>query len=225
MPLKCCVPECESNYKSSGGVYVSVYKLPSDENERKKWISASPRANIVITKYTAVCRRHWPDDAEFSLYYGKLRTIYPPSVFPNLPPSCLSSIPQKRRTTLYSSSSTGNVIPDEIDQFIQQDILTFDYIEEKICKDSELVVYREQSDVVVIQSKKFKCGVPRFVLKVKDDLTYTSFHCGSSCTIESLSSNRITICKYWSILNEIIRFLKNKEESHKTFRWLWWTRS
>lgn len=52
MPLKCCVPECESNYKSSGGVYVSVYKLPSDENERKKWISAIPRANIVITKYT-----------------------------------------------------------------------------------------------------------------------------------------------------------------------------
>ena len=76
MPLKCCVPECESNYKSSGGVYVSVYKLPSDENERKKWISAIPRANIVITKYTAVCRRHWPDDAEFSLYYVRETTTY-----------------------------------------------------------------------------------------------------------------------------------------------------
>ena len=85
-----------------------------------------------------------------------------------------------------------------------------------MCKDTELVVYKEHSDVIVIQSKKFKCGVPRFLLKVKDDLTYTSFHCGSTCTIESLSSNRIRICKQWSILDEIIRFLRNKEESHKT---------
>lgn len=33
MPFKCCVPMCNSNYKTSGEL-VSVYKLPNDEEAR-----------------------------------------------------------------------------------------------------------------------------------------------------------------------------------------------
>ena len=51
MPLKCCIPKCVSNYKSTGSS-VSNYKLPRDEEEKMKWISVIPRSNLVVSKYT-----------------------------------------------------------------------------------------------------------------------------------------------------------------------------
>ena len=63
MVLKCCVPNCKSNYASDK---VSVYKLPQNNEAKKKWIAAIPRANLV-SKYTAICKKHWPENATFGL--------------------------------------------------------------------------------------------------------------------------------------------------------------
>ena len=65
MPLK-CVPKCFSNYKSSG-CNVSAYKFPREESEKNKWFMSIPRLNWTVTKFTAVCKLHWPDEAEFTL--------------------------------------------------------------------------------------------------------------------------------------------------------------
>ena len=72
MVLKCCVPLCKGNYDSSSE-RVPLYKLPKDEEEKRKWISVIPRANLVVSKYTAVCGKHWPNDAEMIKVHGKLR--------------------------------------------------------------------------------------------------------------------------------------------------------
>ena len=76
-------------------------------------------------------------------------------------------------------------------------------------------MYKDDTETV-IQSKEFKFGVPKFVIRMHDNLTFSTFHCGSSCTIQTLVANRIRVCKFWSTLEEIINFLRNKEESHKT---------
>ena len=68
---------------------------------------------------------------------------------------------------------------------------------------------------VIVQSKDFTDGVPRFWLFIKRDLTVTSFHRGSSCSIPSLSSNKIIHCKLRSVFDEIITFLQNKENLNK----------
>ena len=60
MPLKCCVTGCTSNYAT--GDPTAVYRLPNDQVERSRWISAIPRENIPDTKYTVVCANHWPSN-------------------------------------------------------------------------------------------------------------------------------------------------------------------
>ena len=89
MVLKCCVPNGKSNFASSSDK-VPVYKLP-ENNEDKKWIAAILRVNLVVSKYTALCRKHVPENATFVLVYGKQRPKDPLSVFPDIPASCLRS--------------------------------------------------------------------------------------------------------------------------------------
>ena len=90
MVLKCCVPNRKSNYASSNNK-IPVYKLPQNNEDKKKWIAAIPRANLVASKYPALCRKHWPENATFVLVYGKQRPKDPPSIFPDNPASYLRS--------------------------------------------------------------------------------------------------------------------------------------
>ncbi|XP_012559127.1 uncharacterized protein LOC105845669 [Hydra vulgaris] len=130
MPLKCCVPNCSSNYKSSA-CNVSVYKFPHEVCEKTKWFMSIARLNWTVTKYTVVCKLHWPYDAEFKLCRGKLRPICPPSVFPNISKSCLSSPPPKTRKTLSSSSKRG-IRKEELEEHKIIDNLNFEEIEKLI---------------------------------------------------------------------------------------------
>ena len=79
MVLKCCVLNSKSIYAFSNDK-VPVYKLPQNNKDKKKWIAAIPRANLVVSKYTAVCKKHWPENAAFVPVYGKQRPKDPPSV-------------------------------------------------------------------------------------------------------------------------------------------------
>ena len=213
MPLKCCVPNCNSNYKTSKEK-VSVYKFPRDEEERKKWKSAIPRVNLEVTNFTAVCRHHWPDDCEFITVYGKSRPAGPPSVFKNIPISCLSSPPLKVRKTEKTSAASRSVQPDQLSEFQQLDKLVLDEIPTKLSSDDSLVVFKLPA-AFVIQSLKFHEGVPEFVITVLEDFSYSLFYYGSSCSVPSLSNNKINQCKSWSTLYEIIRYAKAKEKGHK----------
>ena len=67
MVLKCCVSNCKSNYASCNDK-VLVYKLPQNNGDKKKWIAAKPRPNLVVSKYAAVCRKYWPENATLFLY-------------------------------------------------------------------------------------------------------------------------------------------------------------
>ena len=90
MVLKCCVPNCKSIYASSNDK-IPVYKLPQSNEEKKKWIAAIPRANLVVLKYMPVYRKHWPENTTFVLAYRKQRPKDPFFVFPDIPASCLRS--------------------------------------------------------------------------------------------------------------------------------------
>ena len=57
MSRKCCVPKCKSGYKTSDA-RVSLYRFPSNEQERIKWIHAIPRTNLSVNKNSVVCRLH-----------------------------------------------------------------------------------------------------------------------------------------------------------------------
>ena len=213
MPLKCCAPNCSSNYKTSNEK-VSVYKFPKDEEEKEVWRKAIPRSNLEISKYTAVCRKHWPEDCKIIVVHGKPRPADPPTVFENIPKRCLSSPPPKARKTTKVSASARNTQQDELLQFEKLDQLEFEKIPSKMSKDVSVVVY-QVNNKYHIQSKQFHEGVPEFCIVIQEDLSFKVFHYGVSCSVTSLIKNKINLCKTWSSLDEILRYVKSREREQK----------
>ena len=213
MGFKCCVPLCKSNYKTSD-TKVSIYRFPVDIDEKKRWIKAIPRSNLVVNKNTVVCRLHWPVDFKTCTYRGKIRPSEPPSVFNEICKSCISIPPKPRKTNNSSTVNTRNVLPDQLQEFRKIDSLNFSDIIYKLSTNKELVLYNDGCSIV-IQSIQFTNGIPKYVLRVKEDLSFQAFHLGSSCSISTIATNKITKCETWSILNEILRYLENFSISHK----------
>lgn len=90
MPNKCNIVECRGNY--DGTSKCRVFRLPRDEVERQRWINMiPPRENFVINPANFfICERHWPVDTPMvKIPGGSTRPACPPSIFTNVPPSCL----------------------------------------------------------------------------------------------------------------------------------------
>ncbi|XP_054715473.1 THAP domain-containing protein 5-like [Uloborus diversus] len=105
MPNTCCVPKCKGNYNQENRVV--VFSFPKNEELLQKWMKAIPRENLVVTKNTRVCEKHFQNDdiERHTSFYKessgetltaklkKPRLKYGaiPSIFPNCP-KYLSSV-------------------------------------------------------------------------------------------------------------------------------------
>ena len=182
MVLKCCVSHCNGNYASSKDK-VSIYKFPKEDDKRRGWASAIPRSNFKVTAYTAVCRRHWPDDAEFVKIKSKLRPKHPPSAFPGIPKSCLATAQNEPRKTSKSLSHAQNQSVDELNEFVKNDGIVFSTILDKIKTDFDnLIAFAESENCIVLQSLHFEHGIPQFVIKLFD-FNFSCYFFGSPCQI------------------------------------------
>ena len=133
MGKKCCVPLCNSNYDKTKKDLLnneenraSVYRFPKNEKEKELWVKAIPRANLVVKDDTVVCSKHWPPDASFTKVFGKLRPVDAPSIFLNIPKSCIPALPSKPRPTSQSLASKRNILGDELEKFSQIDSLSYE---------------------------------------------------------------------------------------------------
>nr|CAH7731460.1 unnamed protein product [Callosobruchus chinensis] len=61
MPYRCCVPNCSGNYGYGDAPKVTVFSFPEDENLRKEWLQAIPRANFVPSNTSKVCELHFQE--------------------------------------------------------------------------------------------------------------------------------------------------------------------
>ena len=220
MPLKCCIPYCNSNYDKNdenNDIHVPVYRLPQDHDERQRWLSAIPRRNTPNSPYTVVCAKHWPPNYPKTELNGKERPLYPPSIFPNIPLSQIPTpIPQPRQT-LRSLPSTRNVQDDELPAFTNQDNVSYEDIVSSVCNRVApfRVISYQLNDCVVIQSSHFHSGICNYMLRIYPNFNYEAFHLGVQCNATSLARNRITKLNKWSSIQEAICFLENKESTHQ----------
>ena len=202
------------------GKKTSVFRFPQDSNENERWRKAIPRDNIPLSNDTVVCAAHWPDNFELKMVRGKRRPIHPSSMFKNIPPSMIPTPPAKPRETTKACTSKGNILPDQLSSFLENDKVTFLGLQD------ELIIKRLDrfivpvtvfmiNDVLYIQSQQFYSGIPLFLVKIFKNLRFETFHFGVRCYVPSLSKNYITIIDSWSNLEECIRFLTNKEMGHK----------
>ena len=217
MALKCCVPNCKSNYASSNDK-VPVYKLPQNNKDKKKWIAAIPKANLVVSKYTAVCRKHWPENATFvHVYENRDQKTHLLFFLIFQPAACLRSARKNiPRTTKRSLSSARKHAEDEMKIFLEQDKLDFGKIIDQAPEKFNCVtVYSHEVGSVSIQSKALIHGAFLFIIQIKNGYSYTCFSFGSPCNVVSLKSNPISHCKTWSALSEMMRYLSALEMTHK----------
>ena len=52
-------------------------------------------------------------------------------------------------------------------------------------------------------------GLSKFILKIKNDLSFNSYHCGVKCTIKPFSYNHMNIIDYISCLHAAIHYLNS----------------
>ena len=72
-----------------------------------------------------------------------------------------------------------------------------------------------KDDSLFIQSDDFSFGLPRFVVKVNENLKFSCFHLGVQISIPSLTKNKITILNFWSAIEEVIDYLIQHIETKK----------
>lgn len=145
MVYTCCVPKCNSGYRSSSSVEkIPIFRFPRDEELKAKWLKAIPRKNWKLSDSHRVCAKHfnYPDDFQTTssdsnttrrgsrqnkdLQACRLKPNAVPTVFAGLP-KYLSSAPETTRSS--SSSVTarlhkGNCRIEEANEvFMQQDVV------------------------------------------------------------------------------------------------------
>jgi len=125
MCRKCSVVGCKSNYDSQLES-VTVFTFPKDEGELERWLAALPN-RVNVTSSSVVCRKHWPEDAPMKKIKRHFRPIYPPSIFPGVPPSNFQQIkpsPSRNVERRGLSLEVRNSIPDEIKAFNAADVIS-----------------------------------------------------------------------------------------------------
>ena len=139
-----------------------------------------------------------------------MRPERPSSIFEGVPMSSLPTPPPPARTTTKSSFLVRTARPDELQEFLAADSLSFD----DLCatmKEGKHQFNEKTSSFIAnntlwIVSQRFCSGVPEFSLNVKPDLSFSGFVMGAQCTITTLSKNRITKVNRWSKVDEAIHF-------------------
>ena len=194
---------------------MSVFRFPKEEGEKQAWIKAIPNAKLTVTKDTVVCELHWPSEFEKISKNGKFRPRDPPSVWPHVPSSQIPTPAPSSRTTKRTSSSQRNTEEDQLAAFLASDNVTFCEMKDKLLTSERNlpapVISYMDGDVLNVQSRKLLNGVPLFIIRISQDLSFENFHLGVKATASSLSKNRITALKTWSIFEENIRFLNCME--------------
>lgn len=224
---KCCIFGCKTNYlsqeeeKQKLGKKLSVYRFPSNENEKKRWISVIPNNRLIVKKHTVVCGLHWPSDFEKVKVNGKFRPKHPPSIWPNqIPQSQIPTPLPPLRTTTKTSAAFRNTKEDELSSFIESDSIgNIEELKSTLCQQSrtfhvKFIPYIID-DIMHVQSALFQNGVPKFLVKIYDDLKFETYFQGKKITVASLSKNRVTSITLWSIFEEVIRYLDSFEPDHK----------
>ena len=160
--------------------------------------------------------------------FGRKRPRDPSSVFTCVQSSLVPTPLPPPRKTIKTSSGARNTLPDELDNFLENDRIENFYF---LCNNfanrylevQNMVCYKvgnedHNGEIFVVQSAEFveKSAISLFLLKIYSDFTFEGFSRGIKQTVESLAKNRIKVINRYSILDEVIRFLKNVQENEKT---------
>jgi len=218
MGRKCSVFGCKTGYKSNSSTEkISVYGFPKDPDRCREWLACLP--NVLkfedVTSYMGVCALHWPQDVSMVKTGSRFFVPQvPPSVFPNVPQSCIptsSSSSTNPRPTKKSTQASRAVDTDEMAEFLRQDSFcpqTFDDLfTDKLKKLGFLASCSKKPDDYVFLSTKRTGPLPEFcvnftVQRTNESvfLNYEAFY-----NIKKIQHPLIREIHCWSQLDEVLQ--------------------
>ena len=139
---------------------------------------------------------------------SKDRPINPPTIFPSQSGEFPQEPSPTKRETKRVLTSVRSIKPDELGDFQKKDEINIDQVPATMSSNDNVITY-QLGDCFVIQSRDIEHGIPRYMVQLGRDLSFKTFHLGSEVTISTLSKNNIRKCKSWSILDEILRYLRH----------------
>lgn len=200
MPHTCCVPNCNSGYRScTDKEKYAMFRFPKDVEMKNKWLSAIPRRNWSVTESTRVCSRHFEKNDFKQLSTDKrvnrrqsrktmhlqrliLKASAIPRIFPGLPSHYNVHTPLPRPTAASSSSRTKKEyerIQQKYDELCAQDaIANFKNLKEKV---TNLLLPSNCCYVIKGESIFFHCfsytQVPKLLVTVtvSNDLSVAAY--------------------------------------------------
>lgn len=151
MGIKCVVPFCRGGYLATDPQPAieqkrSVFRFPSNEDLKRRWIAAIPRKNQRVSNYQGVCERHFREtdfvtqtkdsnktrkEKQFQnsqdLQRKRLIKGAIPSVFPDCTAHLTKELPEPRGTVNATSgqrlASYNESLQKRVDQFLAEDVI------------------------------------------------------------------------------------------------------
>ena len=104
MPQPCSVYQCNGNYDGEPYTLTVIASLTNYPEDRERWIAAMPNEHASLEKLSKinVCKHHF-DCQWYTVQGGVERPRQPPSIFPNVPKSCL-----KQTATISWTTKAGS---------------------------------------------------------------------------------------------------------------------
>jgi len=200
----CCVPGCNSGYKSNKAeAKPSLFRFPTDLSLRNKWVAAIPRKNWNVTENHRVCMKHFhADDFQIEssdnkmrrrnkretsqLRRKRLKSTAVPKIFPGLP-EYLSAPPIPERGT--TSTASGRIekenarIEQQNEEFLAADeIQDFSALQKELSQiklPSGFINKTEEKQIVfyLIEEANNCSDAPKLLASVviEDNLTISAY--------------------------------------------------
>ena len=220
MPRKCVVYGCRSGYASEKNASkLSFYRFPKDHQRLQEWLSSLPNrfpVGFQPSVHQVICSLHWPDNFEKTSCRGNKNGIpkYPPSIFPNIPPSCVPSSScsisgdSRRRRAAASNlfAEHRSIKEDELPLFREIDRLPALLSVSDLCsRFPNLVVFEDSLQNLVLLSKERIGPIYSFQVTLsKEGILRSCYLKTSLITIPFLERSKLL---FWSTLEAVLNHL------------------
>ena len=220
MPYKCSIYGCRKKYRKTlkeiehqnvddDDDDAHLFRFPDDIKERDKWIKALPNADFTWTENKRICEKHWEEGyPRRTVKNGTEVPTIPPSVFENVPSSCIPTPqPEERRT----SNSSGSR-----DRKLQKSTVTlkFNTIYNKILTNFKESFALSKNDIrILLTSENYNGPVSEytiFISKTETDGHYSIQGYKGLLTVK-IPFIQNDIVSMWSEIENSIHYIVNYE--------------
>ena len=224
MPSKCCVPGCRGNYQPSKQhplhEKVSIFHFPRNPEMRKKWVNLIPGSELIITKHTRICERHFSPQYIIRIDSAKRDdgTILSmprlhPRLSPNAIPTCFPDTDASAKLSKQHKTKTNCLLHDEkkCNSLIAGSIISFYEVFNKIDQylndhSDWFVVKTDDCLIIVYSNEELQISTSIRINKCLDVEIYRNESKLDRTSLAQILSG----CKleYWSQLDRLLSHYK-----------------